>query len=114
MVSEHHTMIHSAFELKASTLLKLMNNCDAWRKPQRFLQMLECCIADSKGRTGFEDRPYPTADYVWQAFQAALTVDVQDIIKQGVTGAQIKEALLSARIDAVKVYKEKAMSHLAS
>lgn len=106
MVSEHHTMIHSAFELKASTLLKLMNNCDAWRKPQRFLQMLQCCVADSKGRTGFEDKPYPTADYVWFAFQAALTVNVQDIIKQGIQGAEIKAALLKARIDAVACYKK--------
>jgi len=105
LVSDHHTMIHSAFELKASTLLKLMNNCDAWRKPERFLQMLECCVADSKGRTGFEDKPYPSADYVWQAFQAALTVNVQDIIKQGVKGAEIKEALLIARIAAVQAYK---------
>jgi len=105
LVSDHHTMIHSAFELKASTLLKLMNNCDAWRKPDRFLQMLECCVADSKGRTGFEDKPYPSADYVWQAFQAALTVNVQDIIKLGVKGAEIKEALLIARIAAVQAYK---------
>ncbi|PKF61692.1 multifunctional CCA addition/repair protein [Psychromonas sp. psych-6C06] len=106
MVSEHHTLIHSAFELKPSTLLKLMNSCDAWRKPERFLQMLQCCIADSKGRTGFENKPYPSADYVWQAFQAALTVDVQDIIKQGIQGAEIKEALLDARIKAVAIYKE--------
>ena len=105
LVSEHHTMIHSAFELKASTLLKLMNSCDAWRKPQRFLQMLQCCVADSKGRTGFELKPYPSADYVWQAFQAALSVDVQDIIKLGIKGAEIKSALLAARIDAVSAYK---------
>lgn len=107
LVSEHHTMIHSAFELKASTLLKLMNHCDAWRKPQRFLQMLQCCIADSKGRTGFEDRPYPTADYVWQAFQIATRVDVQDIIKLGIKGAEIKDALLTARIEVVNNYKKK-------
>lgn len=107
MVSEHHTMIHSAFELKATTLLTLMNRCDAWRKPARFLQMLQCCIADSKGRTGFENKPYPTADYVWLAFQAALTVNVQDVIERGFKGAEIKEALLKARIDAVNAYKER-------
>ena len=109
MVSEHHTMIHSAFELEASALLTLMNRCDAWRKPQRFLQMLECCIADSKGRTGFEGNPYPTADYVWQAFQAALTVNVQDIIKKGSNGADIKNALFNARIEVVNIYKKEAL-----
>ncbi len=106
LVSEHHTVIHNAFELKASTLIKLMDKNDAWRKPQRFLQMLQCCIADSKGRTGFEDKGYPSADFIWQTFQAASKVDVQDIIKQGFKGAEIKEALLQARILEVKKYQE--------
>ncbi|WP_413701217.1 multifunctional CCA addition/repair protein [Psychromonas sp. KJ10-10] len=104
MVSEHHTLIHSAHELRASTLVKLMNTCDAWRKPERFQQMLQCCVADSKGRTGFELKPYPSADYVWQALQSALSVDVQSIIKLGFKGAEIKEALFTARTEAIQLY----------
>ncbi|WP_019613561.1 multifunctional CCA addition/repair protein [Psychromonas ossibalaenae] len=110
LVSEHHTLVHSAFELKASTLVKLMDKSDAWRKPQRFLQMLECCIADTKGRTGFEDKDYPNAHYIWQAFQTATTVNVQDIIKKGYAGAQIKMQLQQARIDAVNLYKQKILT----
>ena len=106
LVSEHHSVIHNAFELRASTLIELMDKNDAWRKPQRFLQMLQCCIADSKGRTGFEDKDYPSANYVWQAFQVAEKVNVQDIIKQGITGAGIKDALRQARIAAVKEYQQ--------
>jgi tRNA nucleotidyltransferase (CCA-adding enzyme) len=106
LVSEHHTLIHNAFELKASSLVKLMDKSDAWRKPQRFLQMLRCCIADSKGRTGFEDKPYPSADYIWQAFLVAQKVDVQSIIAQGIRGSEIKLALQQARIVAVNTYKQ--------
>jgi tRNA nucleotidyltransferase (CCA-adding enzyme) len=106
LVSEHHTVIHNALELKASTLIKLMDKNDAWRKPQRFFQMLQCCVADSKGRTGFEEKEYPSADYIWQAFQLADKVNVQEIISQGYQGAQIKEALLAARILVVKQYQE--------
>ncbi|MEH6452694.1 MAG: HD domain-containing protein, partial [Psychromonas sp.] len=106
MVSEHHTLIHNAFELKASTLIKIMDKSDAWRKPQRFLQMLRCCIADAKGRTGFEDKPYPSADYVWQAFLVAQKVDVQVIIAKGIRGAEIKLALQQARTVAVNTYKQ--------
>jgi tRNA nucleotidyltransferase (CCA-adding enzyme) len=106
LVSEHHTIIHSAFELRASTLIKLMDKNDAWRKPQRFQQMLQCCVADSKGRAGFENNDYPTADYVWQAFQAAEKVNVQEIIKRGFVGAEIKAALQEARIAKVQAYKE--------
>lgn len=105
LVSEHHSLIHSAFELKASTLVKLMDQCDAWRKPNRFLQMLNCCIADSKGRTGFEEKAYPSADYVYQAFLIAVEVNVQDIIKKGFKGAEIREALYQARIKEVKKYQ---------
>ena len=106
LVSEHHTLIHHAFELKASTLLQLMDQNDAWRKPERFLQMLRCCIADAKGRTGWENKDYPTADYTWQAFQAARLADVQEIIKQGAKGAQIKVQLQKKRIQLIENYKQ--------
>lgn len=105
LVSEHHTNIHSAFELRASTMVGIMDKCDAWRKPQRFQQMLQCCVADSKGRTGFELLPYPTADYMWQAFQQALTADIQVIIKQGFQGQEIRNKLQQQRIDLVQDFK---------
>ena len=106
LVSEHHTNIHSAFELRASTMVGIMDKCDAWRKPQRFQQMLQCCVADSKGRTGFELLPYPTADYMWQAFQQALTADIQAIIKQGFQGSEIRNKLQQQRIELVQCFKD--------
>lgn len=107
LVSEHHTNIHSAFELSPNVMISIMDKCDAWRKPKRFQQMLQCCVADSKGRTGFELLPYPTADYMWQAFQYALQVDIQAIIKQGHQGVDIKNKLNEQRIERVKNYKMK-------
>jgi len=106
LVSEHHTNIHSAFELRASTMVGIMDKCDAWRKPERFRQMLQCCVADSKGRTGFELLPYPTADYMWQALQQALKVDIQEIIKEGFQGVEIKHKLNEQRIQQVQAFKE--------
>jgi len=106
LVSEHHTNIHSAFELRASTMVGIMDKCDAWRKPHRFQQMLQCCVADSKGRTGFELLPYPTADYMWQALQCALQVDIQKIIKAGFQGAEIRTQLNEQRIELVQQYKD--------
>ncbi|MEJ6078483.1 multifunctional CCA addition/repair protein [Vibrio sp. 1-Bac 57] len=106
LVSEHHTNIHSAFELRASTMVGIMDKCDAWRKPERFQQMLQCCVADSKGRTGFELLPYPTADYMWQAFQQALKVDIQEIIKEGFQGMEIRHKLNEQRIQQVQAFKE--------
>lgn len=110
LVSDHHTLIHDALSLKSKTLLKLMDQCDAWRKPERFLQVLQCGIADSKGRTGFEDKPYPSANYIWQVFLVASNVNVKDIIDQGFKGAEIKNALLIERIKVVKEYKKSTMN----
>lgn len=106
LVSEHHTNIHSAFELRASKAVGIMDKCDAWRKPHRFQQMLQCCVADSKGRTGFELLPYPTADYMWEAFQNALKVDIQEIIAQGFQGADIRKKLNEQRISLVQKFKD--------
>jgi tRNA nucleotidyltransferase (CCA-adding enzyme) len=107
LVSEHHTLIHKGLELKAASLITLMDQNDAWRKPERFGQMLQCCVADSKGRTGFEEKDYPSADYIWRAFQAAQLVDVQPILKKGYKGAEIKAQLQRARIRAVDQYIQK-------
>jgi tRNA nucleotidyltransferase (CCA-adding enzyme) len=106
LVCEHHTLIHRGLSLRAPTLLKLMDKCDAWRKPQRFLQVLECGIADSKGRAGLENKPYPSADYIWQAFLVADNVDVKAIVDKGFKGKEIKNELLKERIRVVNLYKD--------
>ena len=79
-------------------------------KPERFQQMLQCCVADSKGRTGFELLPYPTADYMWQALQQALKVDIQEIIKEGFQGVEIRHKLNEQRIEQVQEFKEQHCS----
>ncbi|MCK5819811.1 MAG: multifunctional CCA addition/repair protein [Psychromonas sp.] len=109
LVCEHHTLIHNGLSLKPQTLLKLMDKCDAWRKPQRFLQVLECGIADSKGRAGLENMPYHSADYIWQAFLVACDVDVKTIIDKGHKGKAIKSELLKERIRAVTQYKNSSI-----
>lgn len=95
--SEFHTHIHRAFELKGSTLNKVFNQLDAWRKPERFQQLLLVCEADAKGRTGLENIPYPQADYMRAALKEALTINAQDMIAQGYQGAAIRAALDEAR-----------------
>lgn len=104
--SEFHTHIHRAFELKGSTLNKVFNQLDAWRKPERFEQFLWVCEADAKGRTGLENTPYPQANYVRAALKEALTIRVQDIIAQGHQGAAIRAALDEARDHHLQHWKE--------
>ncbi len=106
LVSEFHTHTHKAFELKPSTVVKLFNKLDVWRKPERFEQFLQVCTADMRGRTGFENTPYPQTDYLRHAYQQAEQVSVQTIISEGVKGKQIREVLDKQRINVVAKYKQ--------
>jgi tRNA nucleotidyltransferase (CCA-adding enzyme) len=104
--SEFHTHIHRAMELKPETILKVFDRVDAWRKPERFEQLLLVSVADSRGRTGFEHCDYPQADYMREALQVALSVTAKDMIAQGITGAAIREGLQKARREKLTAWKQ--------
>ncbi len=105
MVSEYHTHVHHAFELKASTVLGMLNRCDVWRKPQRFAECLLTCKADARGRTTFEDSEYKNTEYIWQAYEAAAKVDIKAIVAKGYQGKAIKEQTEQQRISVIKEFK---------
>lgn len=104
-VCEHHLHCHKAFELRASTLLRIFNQLDVWRKPEEFDDFILACKADFLGRKGFEDRPYPQEDYLKSAMQAAIAVTAKSFVEQGLKGVEIKEAMAEARLDAIKKVK---------
>ena len=105
MVSEFHTHIHQAFELKATTILGMLNRCDVWRKPQRFADFLLTCKADTRGRTTFENSKYKNAEYIWQAYEAAAKVDIKAIVAEGYQGKAIKEQIKEQRISVIQTFK---------
>ncbi|WP_158966880.1 multifunctional CCA addition/repair protein [Paraglaciecola sp. L3A3] len=106
LVSEYHSHVHRAFDLKPSTILGMLNRCDVWRKPERFADLLLACKADARGRTSFENIPYEQADYIWQAYQAAVKVDIKLILDKGFSGAQIKKQLDQQRINVIAEMKK--------
>lgn len=108
---EYHTHVHKAFELRADTIIKLFNTFDAWRKPQRFLEFLTVCMADSRGRTGFEQREYPQKEYLWQLYQTALQVDVQQVINDGFEKQGIRDELMKRRITTIKAKMAEIRPH---
>lgn len=106
LTCEFHTHIHKAFELRAETVITLFNRFDVWRKPQRFQEFLQVCLADTRGRTGFENKDYPQIDYINQLLKAANEVDVQQVIADGFEKQEIRNELTKRRILAVKQTKE--------
>ena len=110
LAAELHTHCHRAFELRPETLLKTLYKLDAFRRPQRLTDFLLCCEADARGRTGFEDAPYPQRAYFQGAFEAANAVSARAIAAAGGKGPEIRERLDAARHGAIREYKAAAVT----
>ncbi|MFZ6048344.1 multifunctional CCA addition/repair protein [Pseudomonas sp. CR3202] len=106
LVGEYHTHAHRALELRASTLLELLQSFDVYRRPQRFEEFVAACEMDARGRTGLEQRDYPQAAYLLGAATVARAVAVQPLLEKGFKGAELGEALKGERLKALKAYRE--------
>jgi tRNA nucleotidyltransferase (CCA-adding enzyme) len=105
LVAEFHTHCHRALELKADTIVKLLEKCDAFRRPERFEQFLIACEADARGREGLENKRYPQADFLRCAFSAAGSVNTAEIAAQ-YEGSKIPAAIRKSRQRAVAEFKK--------
>ncbi len=105
VVAREHGNIHRSGELNAASVVRLLERCDAFRKPARFDQVLLACECDARGRLGREDEPYAPRDRLNHALAVALAVatDVvaRDAQAAGATGPKIGEAIARARVAAV-------------
>lgn len=102
LVARYHGKIHHAEELKASTVLKILQAADAFRRPQRLQGLLLAAEADYRGRKGFEQRPYPQAERFRAWYQAAATVDTAAVANACSRPELIGEAIHQARVAAIK------------
>jgi len=102
LVAEYHGLCHRAAELRPSTVMKLLEAADAFRRPERFEAFLLACEADARGRTGLEDRPYPQADRLRTALAVAAAVSADDVADEDLQGPAIGRAIREARIGALR------------
>lgn len=102
LTARHHAVVHRAAELRPTTVLKLLEATDAFRRPERFEEMLEACEADARGRTGLEAQPYPQREYLRRARAAAGAVSLDEGERQGLKGAAIGEKIREKRLAAIK------------
>ncbi len=101
-VTREHLKIHRALELRPKTLIDLLTALDAWRRPERFAQVLAACAADTRGRRGNENAEYPPAAYLERVRAAAAAVRVET---KELSGPEIGRALREARIAAARKVK---------
>ena len=104
-VAREHGNVHRSETLDAAAVMRLLERCDAWRRPQRFAEMLLACECDARGRTGFEERPYPQRARLQAALDAALAIDSAAVsaeaLAKGRSGPAIGDAIRQARLAAV-------------
>ncbi|QSB00951.1 multifunctional CCA addition/repair protein [Methylomonas sp. EFPC1] len=106
-VMQYHTHCHRALELRADTLTDMLQTLGAFKPDSHLAEFLQACEADARGRTGFEDRPYPQADYIRSAALAATAVDTSVALLKGLQGEQIGIAIRKLRAQAVNDYKQR-------
>jgi tRNA nucleotidyltransferase (CCA-adding enzyme) len=94
-------LAHRALELRAATLVELLERADAFRRPARFAQALLAFEADARGRTGLEAQPYPQSDWLRQAREAAAAVRPEAAELAGLNGAAVGAEIRRRRIEAV-------------
>ena len=105
VVTEFHLLCHKAFELKPATILKLLKAIGALKSSSRLDDFLTCCEADSRGRTGFEDRDYPSSAYLRQAREIVIKTDIADLVEAGISGAEIGQQLSLRQTAALAEFK---------
>ena len=105
MTCQQHTNVHRALELRPETVLKLLEDTDALRRPDRFRELLLACQCDAQGRTGLEDKPYPQREYLQKALATAAGVQLNDAERAGLSGTAIANELRNRRRTALEALK---------
>jgi tRNA nucleotidyltransferase (CCA-adding enzyme) len=102
VVAKEHGNIHRSDSLDAKAILRLLERCDAIRKPKRFVQILQACECDARGRLGLQDQAYAPASRLKAALEAVLAVPTAQIASQaaerGLKAEQIGRAIAEQRV----------------
>ncbi|MDD1611680.1 MAG: multifunctional CCA addition/repair protein [Methylococcaceae bacterium] len=104
-VARYHTHCHRVFELRPGTLTDTLAALGAFKPRHSLLEdFLLACEADARGRTGFEDRPYPQANFIRSAAKAGITVDTTQVLNSKLSGPEIGESIRRLRIAAISEF----------
>lgn len=106
LVCRHHLEAHRAFELRATTVLALIESLDAIRRPQRMRVFTLACEADKRGRLGREDDDYLQGAYLRECLEAVRAIRAEPFVARGLAGEAIGAAMRVARLEAIAHLRE--------
>ena len=96
LAARYHADVDKADKLPPVALLGLLQATDAWRRPARFMQLLDVCAVDAG-----EPADNPAASRLRAALAAACAVDAGAVAKSSAEPALIKERVAEARLVAI-------------
>ncbi|MCU0950223.1 MAG: multifunctional CCA addition/repair protein [Burkholderiaceae bacterium] len=106
LAAREHGNIHRSRDVDAAALMRLLERCDALRRPGLLDHVLAACEADHRGRAGLQDRPYPQRTRLKRALDAARAVDAGAVVAalpgEHKDGERIARAVHQARVAAVR------------
>lgn len=100
-VAQYHTRVHRIRTVNALERYQILKSIDAFRRPEKFQQLLLACTADARGRTGHEHSDYPQAEIFQASLDACNSIAVADIVAAGFTGKAVGDELDRRRIEAI-------------
>ena len=105
LVAGEHGNIHRSLGLSAPAVVRLLERCDAFRKPERFAEALLACQCDAQGRLGLQNEPYPQRERLLRWLAVAQAVSTKEVAANaaqlGKKGAEIGKMVHEARCAAV-------------
>jgi tRNA nucleotidyltransferase (CCA-adding enzyme) len=119
VVAREHGNIHRSGDFSAAASVRLLERCDALRRPERFAEVLLACECDARGRGGLQEQPYPQRPRLLDVLAAAQKIDTQQIAQavqaqQTVNQTSAKQPLGEHIANAIHTARVAAVAHADS
>ena len=101
LAHRHARAFERAPELRAPELLDLLERCDAFRRPERFEELLAVSACAERGKRGWGQVPYAPRAVLARALRASSGVDAGAIASQA-GKSDIAPRIRAARIAAIE------------
>jgi tRNA nucleotidyltransferase (CCA-adding enzyme) len=101
MVAREHAVVERGDVLDAGEVLRLLQRCDAWRRPERFDELLQAGACAARACLGRADAHWPQGEQLAQALALTRSIDASAVVARaraaGLSGPALSRALDTAR-----------------
>ena len=101
LAHRHAGALRRSPSLRAPELLGLLERCDAFRRPERFEELLALCACADRGQRGWGPVPYPPGAVLRRSLAAAAGVDAAAVASRS-EKPEIAAEIRRARIAAIE------------